>query len=232
MVARGDLGVELPVEKLPEIQKHMIKKTRQIGKSVIIATEMLESMITNNRPTRAEVSDVANAVYDGTSAIMLSGETASGKFPVEAVRTMHKIALETEKNINYAGRFDSEHFTLTNTTDVISHSAVDASFQQKTQAIVVFTSEGMSAQMISRLRPAVEILGATPNEKTYRQLELRWGVRPVLTPIYNTTDEMFEIANKIVKDLKVAKKGDRIVITCGTPKQNGCTNLIKIDTVK
>ena len=232
MVARGDLGVELPVEKLPEIQKRMIKKMREIGKSVIIATEMLESMITNNRPTRAEVSDVANAVYDGTSAIMLSGETASGKFPVEAVRTMHKIALETEKNINYAERFDSEHFTLTNTTDVISHSAVDASFQQKTQVIVVFTTEGMSAQMISRLRPAVEILGATPNEKTYRQLELRWGVKPVLTPIYNTTDEMFEIANKIVKDLKVAKSGDRIVITCGTPKQNGCTNLIKIDTVK
>lgn len=232
MVARGDLGVELPVEKLPEIQKRVIKKTREAGKSVIIATEMLESMITNNRPTRAEVSDVANAVYDGTSAIMLSGETASGKYPIESVKTMHKVALETEKNINYAGRFDSEHFNLKNTTDVISHSAVDASFQQPTKAIVVFTSAGLSAQMISRLRPSVDILGATPNEKTYRQLELRWGVRPVLTPVYNTTDEMFDIANKIVKDLGAAKAKDRIVVTCGVPKQNGCTNLIKIDIVK
>ena len=232
MVARGDLGVELPVEKLPEIQKRVIKKTREAGKSVIIATEMLESMITNNRPTRAEVSDVANAVYDGTSAIMLSGETASGKYPIESVKTMHKVALETEKNINYAGRFNSEHFNLKNTTDVISHSAVDASFQQPTKAIVVFTSAGLSAQMISRLRPSVDILGATPNEKTYRQLELRWGVRPVLTPVYNTTDEMFDIANKIVKDLGVVKAKDRIVVTCGVPKQNGCTNLIKIDIVK
>ena len=232
MVARGDLGVELPVEKLPEIQKRVIKKTREAGKSVIIATEMLESMITNNRPTRAEVSDVANAVYDGTSAIMLSGETASGKYPIESVKTMHKVALETEKNINYAGRFNSEHFNLKNTTDVISHSAVDASFQQPTKAIVVFTSAGLSAQMISRLRPSVDILGATPNEKTYRQLELRWGVRPVLTPVYNTTDEMFDIANKIVKDLGVAKAKDRIVVTCVVPKQNGCTNLIKIDIVK
>ena len=232
MVARGDLGVELPVEKLPEIQKRVIKKTREAGKSVIIATEMLESMITNNRPTRAEVSDVANAVYDGTSAIMLSGETASGKYPIESVKTMHKVALETEKNINYADRFNSEHFNLKNTTDVISHSAVDASFQQPTKAIVVFTSAGLSAQMISRLRPSVDILGATPNEKTYRQLELRWGVRPVLTPVYNTTDEMFDIANKIVKDLGAAKAKDRIVVTCGVPKQNGCTNLIKIDIVK
>ena len=232
MVARGDLGVELPVEKLPEIQKRVVKKTREAGKSVIIATEMLESMITNNRPTRAEVSDVANAVYDGTSAIMLSGETASGKYPIESVKTMHKVALETEKNINYAGRFNSEHFNLKNTTDVISHSAVDASFQQPTKAIVVFTSAGLSAQMISRLRPSVDILGATPNEKTYRQLELRWGVRPVFTPVYNTTDEMFDIANKIVKDLGVAKAKDRIVVTCGVPKQNGCTNLIKIDIVK
>lgn len=232
MVARGDLGVELPVEKLPEIQKRVVNKTREAGKSVIIATEMLESMITNNRPTRAEVSDVANAVYDGTSAIMLSGETASGKYPIESVKTMHKVALETEKNINYAGRFNSEHFNLKNTTDVISHSAVDASFQQPTKAIVVFTSAGLSAQMISRLRPSVDILGATPNEKTYRQLELRWGVRPVLTPVYNTTDEMFDIANKIVKDLGAAKAKDRIVVTCGVPKQNGCTNLIKIDIVK
>lgn len=231
MVARGDLGVELAVEKLPEIQKRMIRKARENGKSVITATEMLESMISNNRPTRAEVSDVANAVYDGTSAIMLSGETASGKYPVEAVKTMHKIALETEKNIDYHKQFEAEHYDLINTTDVISHSAVDASFQQKIKAIVVFTSAGLSAQMISRFSPAVDILGATPNEKTYRQLELRWGVHPVFTPIYNTTDEMFSIANEIVKREGFAKKNDKIVITCGTPKQNGSTNLIKIDTV-
>lgn len=232
MVARGDLGVEVPVEKLPDLQKTIIKKAKDKGRVVITATEMLESMITNNRPTRAEVSDVANAVYDGTSAVMLSGETAAGKFPVEAVRTMAKIAGETEKHINYSKRFASTNHNLVNTTDVVSHSAVDASFMQNTKAIVVFTGTGLSATMISRFRPDVTIIGATPNEDVYRQLEILWGVTPVLTPVYNTTDEMFQIANEIVKKLKMAKPKDIIVITCGTPKQSGGTNLIKIDEVK
>ena len=232
MVARGDLGVEVPVEKLPELQKTIIKRSKEKGKAVITATEMLESMIYNNRATRAEVSDVANAVYDGTSAVMLSGETAMGKFPVQAVETMAKIARETEKHINYSKRFLSSNFKITNTTDVVSHSAVNASLIQNTKAIVVFSQSGTSAQMISRFRPFVSIIGATPNEKVYRQLELSWGVIPVLTSEYNSTDEMFKITNEIVKKKKFAKPKDTIVITCGTPKRNGCTNLIKIDTVK
>ena len=190
MVARGDLGVEVPISKLPELQKMIIKKTRDIGKVVITATEMLESMIYNNRPTRAEVSDVANAVYDGTSVVMLSGETAAGKYPVEAVKQMAKIAEETEKHINYAKRFNNANVKLKSITDVISHSAVNASFLQKIKSIVVFTNSGESARMVSRFRPSSTILGATPDEKVFRQLELSWGVLPVLTPVYNSTDEM------------------------------------------
>lgn len=232
MVARGDLGVEVPISKLPELQKMIIKKTRDIGKVVITATEMLESMIYNNRPTRAEVSDVANAVYDGTSVVMLSGETAAGKYPVEAVKQMAKIAEETEKHINYAKRFNNANVKLKSTTDVISHSAVNASFLQKIKSIVVFTNSGESARMVSRFRPSSTILGATPDEKVFRQLELSWGVLPVLTPVYNSTDEMFSIANSFVKNLNLAHVNDLIVITCGTPKQPGCTNLIKIEYVK
>lgn len=232
MVARGDLGVEVPISKLPELQKMIIKKTRDIGKVVITATEMLESMIYNNRPTRAEVSDVANAVYDGTSVVMLSGETAAGKYPVEAVKQMAKIAEETEKHINYAKRFNNANVKLKSITDVISHSAVNASFLQKIKSVVVFTNSGESARMVSRFRPSSTILGATPDEKVFRQLELSWGVLPVLTPVYNSTDEMFSIANSFVKNLNLAHVSDLIVITCGTPKQPGCTNLIKIEYVK
>ncbi len=232
MVARGDLGVEVPVERLPDIQKNMIKHSIARGKPVITATEMLESMITSNRATRAEVSDVANAVYDGSSAVMLSGETAAGKFPVEAVRTMAKVALETEKHINYAKRFNAQSVKLLDTTDVISHSAVNASFMQNTKAIVVFTNSGLSAGMISRFRPGVTVVAATPDETVYRQLELRWGVLPVLTSVYNSTDEMFKIGHQIVKKLGLVKSGDKIVMTCGTPKKKGETNLIKIEEIK
>lgn len=233
MVARGDLGVEFPISKLPELQKVMIKKTKAKGKVVITATEMLESMIYNNRPTRAEASDVANAVYDGTSVVMLSGETAAGKYPVEAVKQMAKICEETEKHIDYKKRFlQDDNPRLENVTDVISHSAVNASFLQKTKVMVVFTNSGESAKMVSRFRPCNLIVGATPNKMIYEQLALSWGVLPVLTPVYNTTDEMFEIANKLVKDMHLAKPGDTITITCGTPKQPGKTNLIKLATVK
>ena len=231
MVARGDLGVEVPMSKLPELQKTIIKKTKDIGKVVITATEMLESMIYNPRPTRAEVSDVANAVYDGTSVVMLSGETAGGKYPVEAVKQMAKIAEETEHHINYQKRFNDSKHKLESTTDVISHSAVNSSFLQKAKSIVVFTDTGQSARMVSRFRPVSTILGATPVEKVYRQLELSWGVLPILTPVYNSTDEMFDIANNYVKLLKLANVDSSIIITCGTPKQPGCTNLIKIAKV-
>lgn len=231
MVARGDLGVEFPVEKLPVLQKEIIKESKIRGRFVITATEMLESMIYNNRPTRAEASDVANAVYDGTSVLMLSGETAAGKFPVEAVKQMAKLAYATEKDIHYSKRFASANYKLNSTTDVISHSAVNASFMQNTKAIVVFTNSGQSAMMVSRFRPENVILGATPDEMVYRQLDMSWGVVPVLTPVYNSTDKMFNIANEIAKKAHVANMNDKIVITCGTPNQIGSTNLIKIDTI-
>lgn len=232
MVARGDLGVEMPMERLPELQKTIIKKATAMGKATITATEMLESMITNNRATRAEVSDVANAVYDGTSAVMLSGETAMGKYPVEAVKTMSNVCVETERHINYYKNFCANQNKLKNTTDVVSHSAVNASFLQQTKAIVGFTTTGLTAIMVSKFRPATTIVGATPSEKVFRQLELFWGVKPILTRVYNSTDDMFKIAGELVKKHGFAKPNDTIVITCGTPKQLGCTNLLKIDVVK
>ncbi len=229
MVARGDLGVEVDMARLPNLQKMMIKKAVDSGKPVITATEMLESMIRSTRPTRAEVSDVANAVFDGTSCVMLSGETASGAYPVEAVRTMAEVVVEAENNIKY-NKLDNE-IELRSIADIVSYSAVGAVACQNTKAIVSFTESGMSAGLISRFRPNVTILGATPSERVYRQLELLWGVCPVVTPEYNTTDEMFDIANKLVREKKVAKLKDNIVITCGTPKKNGGTNLIKITNV-
>ncbi len=232
MVARGDLGVEVAIEKLPSIQKKMIHLANLQGKPVITATEMLESMITSARPTRAEVSDVANAVYDGSSAVMLSGETAAGKHPVEAVKSMSKIVAETEKNINFFENFASTLYPMNNTTDVVSHSVVDASFMQPTKCIFVFTYTGQSAEAISRFRPAVDIVSATPTERTYRQLDLLWGIKPMLTQEFHSTDEMFAIANSLVKKNKIAISGEKIIITSGTPHQNGGTNLIKIDVVK
>ncbi len=232
MVARGDLGVEVAMEKLPSIQKQMIKKALEKGKPVITATEMLESMIYSNRPTRAEVSDVANAVYDGTTAVMLSGETASGKFPVLAVKMMAKVTAETERHIDYYKNFDDTAYNLQGTEDVVSHSAVNASFVKKPSAMVVFTKTGKSACMISRFAPSCPVVGATPDEIVYRQLALLWGVKPVLTPVYESTDEMFALANDIVKKYGFAKKDDHIIITCGTSRLNGETNLIKVDKVK
>ncbi len=227
MVARGDLGVEVKMEKLPELQKQIIKKTVMRGKTVITATEMLESMIENRRPTRAEVTDVANAVYDGTSCVMLSGETASGKNPELAVKMMAQICLETEKNIQPFTLMDCEG--VNTIEDIVSQSAVAASSTSNVKAIVAYTNSGLSAGLISRYRPVVDIIGATPNETVYRQLELRWGVKPVLTSEYNSTDEMFNIAVDIVKENKIAKTSDAIVITCGQPKKPGGTNLIKIE---
>ena len=198
------------------------------GKTVITATEMLESMIENRRPTRAEVTDVANAVYDGTSCVMLSGETANGNNPELAVKMMAQICEETEKNINSFGLVDAQEDTI---EDIVSQSAVAASNNKNVKAIVAHTNTGVSAGLISRFRPRVEIIAATPNEQVYRQMELRWGVKPVLTKECGSTDEMFEISYDIVKNLKMVKKNDNIVITCGTPNKNGGTNLIKIGKV-
>ncbi len=226
MVARGDLGVEVKMERLPELQKQIIKKTVLKGKTVITATEMLESMIENRRPTRAEVTDIANAVYDGTSCVMLSGETASGKNPDLAVKTMAQVCVETEKNIKPFKLVDCD--SINTIEDVVSQSVVTASNTSNIKAIVVHTNSGISAGLISRFRPRVDIIGATPNQMVYRQMELKWGVKPVLTDEYNSIDEMFNISNDLVKKHNIAKTNDMVVITCGTPKKNGGTNIMKI----
>ena len=201
MVARGDMGVEIPFEELPAIQKHIITKCRLLGKRVITATEMLESMIHNARPTRAEISDVANAVYDGTSAIMLSGETAAGKYPVLAVKTMATIAENTEKNIHYDRRFLSSQFKIKNTVDAISHATCGMSIDIAAKAIAVCSLSGMTARMVSRFRPPVDIVGLTTSEKTWRKLALSWGVQPCMCENYPSTDVLFYNAQKLTKDM-------------------------------
>ncbi|MBQ7976089.1 MAG: pyruvate kinase [Clostridia bacterium] len=230
MVARGDMGVEIPFEQLPNIQKKLITKCRMLGKRVITATEMLESMIHSPRPTRAEISDVANAVYDGTSAIMLSGETAAGKYPVEAVRTMAKIAETTEENINYKKRFNNAEFTIKNTVDAISHATCCMAIDINAKAIVACSISGMTARMVSRFRSPIDIIGLTTDEATWRKLALSWGVIPALCEKYPSTDVLFYTAKKITAKSLSLKKGDKIIITGGdTSGRVGNTNLIKVE---
>lgn len=232
MVARGDMGVEIPFEELPAIQKQIITKCRMLGKRVITATEMLESMISNARPTRAEISDVANAVYDGTSAIMLSGETAAGKHPVLAVETMARIAESTEKNIHYKKRFLSAEFKIKNTVDAISHATCGMAIDINAKAIAVCSLSGMTARMVSRFRPPVDIIGLTTDIKTWHKLSLSWGVIPVMCENYPSTDVLFYSAQKLTKETLKLKDGDKIVITGGvTNGKSGNTNLIKVETV-
>ena len=232
MVARGDLGVEIPFVEVPAVQKHLIKKCRMLGKRVITATEMLESMITNARPTRAEISDIANAVYDGTSAIMLSGETAAGKYPVQAVATMAKIAETTEESIDYKERFHNAEFKIKNMVDAISHSTCGMAIDIRAKAIVACSLSGMTARMVSRFRAPVDIIGLTTNENTWRKLALSWGVIPAICEKFTSTDVLFYTAKKIaVNELGLNEK-DRIVITGGdTTGFSGNTNLIKIEEV-
>ena len=232
MVARGDMGVEIPFEELPAIQKKLITKCRMLGKRVITATEMLESMISNARPTRAEISDVANAVYDGTSAIMLSGETAAGKYPVLAVETMARIAENTEKNIHYKKRFLAADFKIKNTVDAISHATCGMAIDIDAKAIAVCSLSGMTARMVSRFRPPVDIVGLTTDEKTWRKLALSWGVIPVMCENYPSTDVLFYNAQKLTKQTLGLSEGDKIVITGGvTNGKSGNTNLIKVETI-
>ena len=232
MEARGDMGVEIPFEELPAIQKKIITKCRMLGKRVITATEMLESMIYNARPTRAEISDVANAVYDGTSAIMLSGETAAGKYPVQAVRTMARIAENTEKNIHYEKRFLSSEFKIKNTVDAISHATCGMAIDIDAKAITVCSLSGMTARMVSRFRPPVDIVGLTTSEKTWHKLSLSWGVTPQMCENYPSTDVLFYNAQKLTKHILNLCDGDKIVITGGvTNGKSGNTNLIKVERV-
>ncbi len=232
MIARGDMGVEIPFEELPAIQKKLITKCRLLGKRVITATEMLESMIQNPRPTRAEISDIANAVYDGTSAIMLSGETAAGKYPILAVKTMSQIAKSTEENIHYNKRFLTREFKIKNTVDAISHATCGMAIDLDAKAIVVCSLSGSTARMVSRFRPSVPIIGITTSEKTWRKLALSWGVVPTMSENFNSTDVLFYSAAKITKDTLHLSKGDKIVLTGGvTNGQTGNTDLIKVEVI-
>lgn len=233
MIGRGDMGVEIPFEELPKIQKHLITKCRLLGKRVITATEMLESMIYNPRPTRAEISDVANAVYDGTSAIMLSGETAMGKYPILAVQTMAKIAETTEKNINYKKRFFNTEFEISNSVDAVSHATCSMAINLDAKAIVVCSLSGRTARMVSRFRPPVDIIGICVDQKSVRKLSLSWGVTPILGESVPTTDVLFYSAYKTAKRVFNLKKGDQIVITGGQISgKSGNTNLLKVDTIQ
>ena len=232
MIGRGDMGVEIAYEKLPAIQKHLITKCRLLGKRIITATEMLESMIYNPRPTRAEISDVANAVYDGSSAVMLSGETAAGKYPVETVEAMARITAETEQNIHYDKRFKSNSFIIKNTIDSISHSTCGMATDLQAKAVVVCSHSGMTARMVSRFRPAVDIIGLTTNERAWRKLALSWGVTPVKVEAYPSTEVLFYVAKKTAAEVFNLVKDDKIIITGGnTNGESGNTNLIKIETI-
>ena len=233
MVARGDLGVEIPFMEVPALQKYLISKCRMLGKRVITATEMLESMIQNPRPTRAEISDVANAVYDGSSAIMLSGETAAGKFPVQSVKTMADTARFTEAGIDYAERFRTMEFTIHSNLDAVSHATCSMAVDVNAKAIVVNSISGRTARMVSRFRCPVSIIGTTTDEKAWRKLNLSWGVTPVLTENYSSIDVMFWQDVKIAKDLLSLQKGDNVVLTGGQINgEPGNTNTIKVESIR
>ena len=231
MVARGDLGVEIPFEELPKIQKMLISKCSLLGKRVITATEMLESMTHSPRPTRAETSDVANAVYDGTSAVMLSGETAAGEYPVLAVKAMSRIAEHTEENIDYAQRFRDREFKIGNIIDAISHATCGMAIDINASAIAVCSLSGMTARMVSRFRPPMDILGMCCDEGTMRKLALSWGVQPAICEQLESTEVLFYTAKNRSKKVFGLNKGDRIVITGGIAGQSGNTNLIKVETI-
>ena len=231
MIARGDMGVEIPFEEIPIIQKRMIKAATMAGRQVITATQMLESMVHNPRPTRAEITDVANAIYDGTSATMLSGETASGKYPVEAVKTMARIAERAENDIDYRKRFLERSMAESSETitDAISHATCLIALNMHAAAIVTVTKSGTTAKMISRFRPNMPIIACTPDASTYRQLSLSWGVTPVLIGEERITDVLFEHAVDASVDTGIISKGDLVVLTAGVPLSiSGTTNLIKV----
>ncbi len=236
MVARGDLGCELPIREIPMVQKQLIAKCRMLGKKVVTATEMLESMTHNPRPTRAEVSDVANAVVDGSSAIMLSAETASGKFPVEAVKTMAEIAEYTEDHIDYTTIFNATHFTANGPTDALSYSTCSMAINVGAKAIAVSTVSGRTAYMVSRFRPPVPIMGITIDEKCWRKLSLSWGVVPMLTVKAEDTDELYKNAFVLTRDYLDLVKGDIVVLTGGRVKgyreEAEDTDTIKLITTK
>jgi len=232
MVARGDLGVEIPYVEVPAIQKRLIRLCRRKGGISVTATEMLESMISNPRPTRAEISDVANAVFDGSSVIMLSGESAMGAYPAESVAAMSAIAEDAERNADYERRFREEYFELSNLTDALSHSACQLAIDTGADCIVACTKTGSTGRMVSRFRAPTPIIGMTSSRKAYRQLDLSWNVTPVLVPEYSGTDELFSNALKVAESTGLAGKDDIVIVTGGLTTKPGESKLIYMDTIK
>lgn len=234
MVARGDLGVELPAEEIPMIQKDIISKCNHAGVPVITATQMLESMSNNPRPTRAEVSDVANAIYDGTDAIMLSGETAAGSYPVEAVKTMKRVAIATEAQADFESIYKKLAETLeVSVTNAVSYSTCTTAKHLKAAAIICPTFSGKTARMISMFRPEAPILAPTMNPIAQRQMNLLWGVKPVILKAESSADLLFYKSAAVANKIGLAKVGDTVVITAGVPlNTKGATNLMKVMTIE
>ncbi|HKA01771.1 MAG TPA: pyruvate kinase [Candidatus Solibacter sp.] len=229
MVARGDLGVETSLERVPRIQKSIIRRARRKGRFVITATQMLESMIDHPTPTRAEVSDVANAIYDGTDAVMLSAETSIGKYPVEAVTFMGRIAAESEESIRRKGFLDPPKLPAPSNPEILADAAHHAAREARAAAIVVFTSRGSSARLISRCRPPVPVYAITPHDTTARQLSISYGVIPMLAPDVSNTDEMMAQMDRILVERGILKKGELVVFVAGQPVgRPGSTNLMKL----
>jgi pyruvate kinase len=232
MIARGDLGVEIPFVEVPSVQKELTRKCRMLGKRVITATEMLESMIQNPRPTRAEISDVANAVYDGTSCIMLSGESAAGKYPVEAVQTMAQIAEYTEEHHNYKQHFQATQYSGNDNLDQISHAVCSMAIDVDAKAIVVCSLSGKTAMLVSRFRTPVDILGMTTDRKIWRRLSMSWGVTPVMADEFPSMDVMFYYAKNSAKSVLNLQPGDNLILTGGpVGGPSGNTNTIKLERI-
>lgn len=230
MIARGDLGVEMPLEEIPSIQKKLIKKVFEQGKPVITATQMLESMMSCPRPTRAEATDVANAIYDGTSAIMLSGETAAGKYPIESLQTMVRLAERTESDIDYNTNFRKREYDIQKSvTHAISHAACTSAMELGAEAIVTFSLSGKTAQDVSAFRPDSRIIACTSSESTYNQLSLNWGVQAHMVENAVNLDDLFDNGIKSMVDARLIKSGDMLVLAAGVPiGVSGSTNFLKV----
>ena len=233
MIARGDMGVEIEYERLPGLQKQFIRRCYQSGKMVITATQMLESMVSSPTPTRAEITDVANAVFDGTSAIMLSGETAAGQHPIEAVKVMAKIAEQAETDALMLGSYENFRYDMdTGTTNAVCDAACTTARDIKAKAIIALTKYGQTARRMSKFRPHMAIVAATPVEKTYHQLSLSWGVYPVMARYQRTSDELLQHAIDCARQIDAVEPGDRVVIAAGVPLDTtGSTNLLKVEIV-
>lgn len=234
MVARGDLGVEMPLKEVPTLQKMMIRKCIQACKPVVTATQMLESMIKNPRPTRAEVSDVANAIYDSTSAVMLSGETAVGQYPIEAISLMRSIVEEAEKSFDYSAFFESQKLAADthNISSSVALAAVKTAYSAKASAIFAFTNSGFTSRLISRFRPEIPIIALTPRKKTYNQMAFNWGVFPVDPSVANNVEEAFALCSSFAMKKEIVQHGDLVIVTAGTPfGMSGSTNMMLVESI-